>query len=344
VSIRVWPKKDHGPGGLLDLLRTASPVAPGALPDVIGLDDADLALAAREGLIQPVDDLLAAQTEADLFDFARRTARIDGKRMGMPWVADFDHTALSLSRFKVFPATWTDLISDSISFPFAIASGPDVSDAVLADYESLGGTIISEDSQPTLSIDPLTKLLIQYRDGRAAGVISAASADWTDAEAAWAVFRASPSAITAVRASDFLSVRAQEIDLDFARMPVIEGSPAPPIGRSWSLALVARDPRRQALAAGLIAHLTRPDNAVAWTQARRVLPASAGALQMWASLNGYTAFTLGELKRAVPPPSPAALDAVSPAFLTAVRDVLAGRATPQQAAAAAVRAVSGGGK
>ncbi|HJW82910.1 MAG TPA: hypothetical protein VJ754_01275, partial [Anaerolineae bacterium] len=64
ASLVVLPKKDRGPGGLLDLLRAASPVAPAALPDVILLSDADLAIAAREGLNQPLDSLLDASSEA----------------------------------------------------------------------------------------------------------------------------------------------------------------------------------------------------------------------------------------------------------------------------------------
>src|SRR3972149_1775549 len=54
VTLNVFAKKDKERGGLLDLLRAASPVAPAVLPDVILLSDADLAVAAREGLIQPL--------------------------------------------------------------------------------------------------------------------------------------------------------------------------------------------------------------------------------------------------------------------------------------------------
>src|SRR3990172_7029502 len=43
VTLNVFAKKDKERGGLLDLLRAASPVAPAVLPDVILLSDADLA-------------------------------------------------------------------------------------------------------------------------------------------------------------------------------------------------------------------------------------------------------------------------------------------------------------
>ena len=341
--VSVSPKKDRGPGGLLDLLRTASPVAPAALPDVILLGDADLAIAAREGLIQPLDTLLDLETEAGLFAFARNAARIDGKRMGMPLAADLNHLIFVPDRLAAPPADWTDLISGTLPFPFAFADGPNVSDFVLADYALLGGTTINAEGQPALTLDALTRLLTLYRDARAADVIAAEGLDWADPDAAWIAFRASDASLTVARASRYLAARAEGIALDFARVPSIDGRPAPPAGRSWSLAVVTRDPRRQALVAELIAHLSQSENAATWTQAEHVLPANASALTRWNLAGDYTAFARGELNRAVPPPSPAALEAVSPAFLTAIRDVLAGRATPQAAAATAVETVQRGG-
>ena len=342
ATLNVLPKKDHGPGGLLDLLRAASPVAPATLPDVILLTDADLAIAAREGLIQPLDGLLDAESEAGLFAFARSAARIDSKRMGLPLAADFDHLVFVPDRLEAPPADWMDLISGTLALPFAFVDGANVSDAVLEDYARLGGTIINEESQPALTLDALTQLLTLYGGARAAGVIAASNLDWADPDAAWAAFRASGASLTIARASRYLAARAEAIDLGFARLPSIDASRVPPIGRSWNLAVVTRDPRRQVLAAELIAHLSRAENAATWTQAAHVLPANASALTLWNSDHGYTAFARGELNRAVPPPSPAALEAVSPAYLTAIRDVLTDQSTPQAAAAAAVEAVARG--
>ncbi len=343
ATLSVLPKKDHGPGGLLDLLRAASPVAPAALPDVILLTDADLAIAAREGLVHPLDELLDAESEAGLFAFARNAARIDFKRMGLPLAADFNHLVFAPERLEAPPMDWADLISATLPFSFAFNDGANVSDAVLADYGALDGEIINDEGQPALTLDALTRLLTLYRDARAAGVISAASLDWPDSDAAWAAFRASGAPLTLARASRYLAARAAAADLGFGRAPAIDGQLLPPIGRSWNLALVARDPRRQALAIELMMHLSRAENAAAWTQAAHILPANASALTLWDSGDGYTAFARGELNRATSPPSPAALEAVSLAFLAAVRDVLAGRATPQAAAVTAVETIARGG-
>jgi ABC-type glycerol-3-phosphate transport system substrate-binding protein len=342
VLLSVASKKDGGPGGLLDLLRAASPIAPQALPDVIVLSDADLAVAAREGLIQPLDDLLDPVGESTLFAFARETARIDGRRMGLPLAADFNHLFSRPDRLKTPPVDWADLISGTITFPLSFADGSNVSDAVLSAYALLGGSIIDEEGQPALSLDALARLLTLYRNARLAAVLTTANLQSTDPDASWNAFLSSNTPLTVARASKFLAARADGIELDYARLPAIDGTPPSPIGRSWNLALVARDPRRQAAAAELMTHLTLDENAAAWTQAGHVLPAGAGALALWGQGDDYVAFAQGELRRALPPPSPAAIEAVSSAFMTAIRDVIGGRATPQAAAAAAVDAVARG--
>ena len=339
LTLSASPKKDRGSGGLLDLLRAARPVAPAVLPDLVLLSDADLAVAAREGLILPLDDVLDVASEAGLFGFARSAARIDGKCMGLPLAADFDHLVFARDRLDAPPADWDDLISEAVPIAFGFADDGQVSDAALAVYGRLNGTLINVEGQPALTLDALARLLDLYRDARAAGVIAVSSLNWSDADA-WDAFRSSDQALAIVRASRYLSARGEARDLGFARLPSIDGQPVAPIGRVWSLALVTRDPGRQALAVELMTHLSRSENAAAWTQAAHILPARAEALALWEAADEYVAFARGELNRAAPPPSPAALDAVSPAFLDAIRDVLAGRSTPQAAATTAVDAVA----
>lgn len=58
LQVQTIVKKSHGRGGLLDFLRTASVAAPFVLPDLVVLDEADLQVAARSGLLQPLDGLI----------------------------------------------------------------------------------------------------------------------------------------------------------------------------------------------------------------------------------------------------------------------------------------------
>ena len=343
ATLLVSAKKDRGSGGLLDLLRATSPVAPEALPDVILLSDADLAIAAREGLVQPLDDGVGLQAESRLFPFARSAAYIDGKRMGVPLAADFDHLVIDPDQLNARPLAWPEVISASVPYLFSFVEAGQVSDGVLADYAALGGAIINADGQPALSAEALTQLLRLYHDARTAGAILPGSLDWIDPDMAWAAFRKGESPMVRTRASRYLAALASDPNLDFAPSLSARERTVSPIGRSWNLAVITSEPRRKGLAVALIEHLTQPDRLAAWTQARGILPARLDALEEWNQPGSYVIFARGELSRASPPPSPAALEAISPAFLTAIRDVLTGRASPSAAAATAVEAVARGG-
>lgn len=340
ATIHITPKMERGRGGLLDLLRAASPVASSYLPDVIMLTDGDLAIAAREGLVQPLDALLDPATENDLFEFARSAARIDGIRIGVPLVVDFNHAVYGSTRFETAPLDWSALISDSIPLLFTFANGTSVSDSVMADYNWLGGTIITVEGQPTLDATILTRLLTSYQNAHNANVITLSSLNFASIDDVWNNARRSNFPLSIVRASQFIAARRDGLALSYARVPAMSNGFAPPIGRTWNLALVTRDPRRQELAVRLIEQLSDPENLAAWTQAQGVLPASLSAFDQWVSPDDYIAFVRGELNRAVEPPSPAAIEAISPAFLTAIRDVVNDRTTPALAATTAADTIA----
>ena len=341
VEIRVRAKKDRGPGGLLDLLRTAGPVAPQALPDLIVLSGEDLTAAARDGAVQPLDALLSPEADATAFSFARDAARFEGRRVGLPWIVDFRHAVYRPDQSEAPPADWTDIISSPLRFHFTFTEGNDVSDFVLADYLQLSGGLTNADGQPALQVQSLASLLTRYRDARNAGSIDAAALDWASDDAAWAAFQAG-DALTVAPASRFLAAQADAPNLRYARTPAVDGAPSAPLGRSWHIAVVTRDPRRQALAAELMAYLAQEDFLADWTQAQNVIPATTEALARWDRRDGYAAFARSELSRAISPPPAAAVDEISPRLLQAIRDVMLGRLTPLAAAQAAAEATASG--
>ncbi len=135
VPTHVEVKQDRGPGGLLDLLRTASPVAPSILPDIIALDSSDLETAARAGLIQPLDTLVPADVINDHFPFAHDLVTINGETFGLIYSADLEHLIAVGSDTP--PANWIELLSTKQRYVFAPYDGSkNVSDAVLVHYLS----------------------------------------------------------------------------------------------------------------------------------------------------------------------------------------------------------------
>jgi ABC-type glycerol-3-phosphate transport system substrate-binding protein len=336
---RVLIKNDHGPGGLFDLLKTASPVAPRSLPDLIALDAAELEPAARAGLLQPIGPQLPADLITDLFPFARELGTINQTLYGLVYRADLEHLAYNTRSMDTAPIRWREVLSSTKTYVFAVYdSSGYVSDALLAQYLALGGRLVTSDGQPALDQTALTALLQAYQQAQAAGVLAINLNALTGPEDVWTRFQNTNAALVNVRASQYMNITPRFSNAQFAALPAFD-RPIVPIGRGWVLALVAREPRRQAAARRLLQWLISPENNGALTQAEQVLPGRSAALSTWNQADPYTGFIREQLTLARAAPPASILNIVGPPLRKAVEDVLAGRATPAEAAQTAVAVV-----
>jgi ABC-type glycerol-3-phosphate transport system substrate-binding protein len=326
-------KQDRGPGGLLDLLRTASPVAPDVLPDIIALDNVDLETAARSGLIQPIGPLLPAELIDDLYPFARNLGSFNDELYGVVYSADLEHLATAST--TPLAQTWDELLKAQRRYFFPLGTSNAVSDAVLAHYLSAGGRLIDDAGNPTLDEIALRTLLQTYQDARDAGVLAVNFSELDSADKVWNMWRGFGTATVNLNATRYLSIETRLPDLQVGALPALV-QPSPSLGRGWAYAVVTKDARRQAAAAQLLQYLLSPQNNGEWTQAAGVLPGRAAALAQWDQAKSYTTFAGDLLARAQALPSASIRTVVGPILRKAIDDVLADRATPAEAARAAV--------
>jgi ABC-type glycerol-3-phosphate transport system substrate-binding protein len=342
--VQVLTKKANGGGGLLDLLRSASPVAPGILPDVIALDTTDLETAARAGLIQPIDDLISPELLNDLAPAARGLGTINGGLYGVVYSLDLGHLAYITRSIETVPLTWNEVLTSTQRYIFALhAPNNSVSDSVLAQYLAFGGTLLDSDRHPTLDADALTGLLDLYVQAQKEGVLPANVLDLNGPDDVWNSFVANKAALVNVSASRYLTAEQTLPDLSYAALPAIK-QPTPPLARGWALAIVTADPDRQLKAMRLIDWLLSADRNGAWSQAAHILPGRLSSLDTWNQSDPYTTFIRLQLQAALPAPSASTLNTLGPILRKAIDDVLSGRAAPADAAQAALAAVNGGSK
>ena len=336
VPTQLFIKNDHGPGGLFDLLKSASPVAPRILPDLIALDAAELEAAARGGLLQPIGAQLPADLIADLFPFAHELGTVNQALYGIVYRADLEHLAFNNRVMDTAPVRWTDILSPTRTYVFAVYDSTNyVSDAVLAQYLALGGRFVADDGQATLDQNTLARLLQLYQQAQINGVLAATLNSIDGTPEAWRTFQVTNAALVNVNAEFYMSLQPPPSNVQFAAQPALD-RPTVPIARGWVLALVTREPRRQAVALRLLQWLVSPENNGALTQAVRVLPGRSAALSTWDQADPYTGFIREQLTDAQAPPPTSVLNIVGPPLRKAIEDVLAGRATPIDAAQTAV--------
>lgn len=338
LKVDVVVKKAHGRGGLVDFMRTARDAAPSVLPDLVVLDAADLGSVARSDLVQPLDDLLASSASDDHFPFATSLGKAEGETMGAVVGVDMQHLAYRPTVFATPPVSWTQVISAPASFLFP-AGGVDglVNDATLIQYLGAGGSLTNAEGHPSLDEAVLTDVFSFYTRCITNTVIPATQIlTATHVDQVWEQFKDGEAGMTAVRARRYW-LEADDTMVAGA-IPTKDGRPVS-IARGWALAVVTDDPARQDVAMLLFDWLTAPEQNALWTQTASYLPATRSALDLWAVTEEERTVLHDLLEAAVPLPRPLVMEAVGPPMQEALEAVLNGRATPEEAAASAVRAL-----
>lgn len=343
--IRLNPilKARYGKGGLLDFLRTAQPVAPSILPDLVTLDVAELEQANGLGLLQPLDGLLPREITATLYTFARQIGQLDGRTLAIPWVADLDHVVYDRERVAQPPSTWVGVISQELSYAFPAGPLPapsaaglseDVQPIFIAQYLSAGGAFDPKTRRLILQEQPLARVLSFYRDANEAHLLPKNVLNIANPDDAWNVFRQENIALANVSARRYLANRDALPNTGFAPMPGW-ANPVMPVARGWALLITTADPARQRAAADFIVWLMAPERSGAAAQAAGWLPTSPAALATWGAAS-YFEFLDSQLTSAVGPPAGPEYPPIAARLQKAVAAVLKGAASPAEAVQAAV--------
>ena len=344
-KVRVTPvlKARYGKGGLLDFLRTAAPVAPSVLPDIVALDVVELEQAVSLGLAQPLDGVISQDITSTLYSFARQEVVFDGRAMATPLLADLEHVIYNRDRISQPPNTWTGVLAAKIPclFPLntpqapSLAGAPEgVPSSFLSQYIAAGATYNPETRQLALESEPLLRVLSFYRDASDAGLLPQNIGDGSDLDQIWNAYAQNNAVMADVSARRYLVNRESLASTSYAPAPGWS-EPAPPIGGGWVLAITTTDQVRQKAAADLIGWLMAPERAGPLAQAAGWLPTSPEALTIWGA-NPYYEFLDGQLTAALPHPVGPEYVQIAARFQKAIAAVLKGNMAPADAVQAAI--------
>lgn len=334
VKLQYTLKKPQGKGGLLDFLLTASSVAPTVLPDLILLEPYALRDAAKAGLLQPLDDLLTPALEEDLFPFALEAGRIDGRLQGIQFQTDALHLLYNTNKLQTPPLTWSDVLTRPQArylFP-AAGQGGLAGDSSLVHYLGTGVSLLDEFGQLTLSQEAMTAMLDFYAAGIQSGAVPTITLQLETTLQAWPIYLEAEVAMTEMLASHYLANRDTLRTTSYATIPGLT-APAPSVTRGWMIAIVTDDPYRREAAAHLLEWWLSPDNNTNWNLANGTLPVRRSAYQHLSEQDPYFQFLADLLENAQPYPLTPIYREVAAAWQIAIRAVLNGEQSPQEAAA-----------
>jgi ABC-type glycerol-3-phosphate transport system substrate-binding protein len=194
-------------------------------------------------------------------------------------------------------------------------------ETIAAQYLALGGSFADEQGVPVLSEEALAKALKLWDEGLKKGAISPLSLEVKDQGEVWRLYISGKVAMAGARASNFLASRVKLRQTAFAPLPS-----AAPIAWGWVVGVITQEPSKKGAAEELINHLLSPERNRRWALTANLLPVHREAYI--GGEDPYLLFLAGLLESAEPAPSSALLKVLE----EALRSVLEGKATPEEAA------------
>jgi len=329
LSVAVRIKAAAGSGGLRDSLATAAAAAPGALPDLVALDQSNLRAAAIKGLVYPLDALLPADAWSADYPFARAAAVIDDRHFGLPFAGDAIVLANTLVP-SAGPQRWEETYG--WTQPVFLPLGDSRSLFLFFGYYAAGGEPMLTMAGAALQSVPLEEELVWLNSMRESGVLSLRSLQIDSFEASFLAIENFGEC-----AATLYSVATASGDFFPGYLPTPSGEKFS-LATSWSWAVATPDPRRQTQAAELVAWLSAPQFLAEWTLVQGVIPPAAAVLDVWPA-GARKTLLAGILENAQAFPDDEISAFAGPVLAKAARRVLLEGMTAADAAEEAVRAL-----
>ncbi|MGC9360572.1 MAG: ABC transporter substrate-binding protein [Anaerolineae bacterium] len=335
----VQPKAIDGAGGIPALLTAMQPLLPEALPDAALVDTADIPALAEQGLLVPLDGILSDTLWDDLYPFARSAVQVGDSFYGFPLDAHLTAMFYNTGMLSEPPTDWDALLAVEGGYLAPMQAGDGTAfRLLLSHYAALGGAWRSSEGQPMLDATLAARVFRGYLELERNGIIPEGGLSLDSADACWAVYLTGEAAVCSATSYQFLRDRGRLRFTKYAEQASF-GGPAPAVTTSRAWVLVTDDPARQELAAQLIAQCAMPIRAADWLRASYQLPTSRAPLPLLIEDEEERAFWDQQLEAAIAAPAADLRDQLQPVLGRALKDVLDGATTPEQAAVTAALAL-----
>jgi len=327
VEVQLRRKLDSGVGGIMSTLRTASPVAPGALPDLTLLRREDMQAAAQSGLIYPLDGQTPPAVLDDLYRSAQTLGQIGSNLYGLPYLMDVHHMAYSSADAAV-PSRFEDILTQQISFALPAAQTGVMNNILLIQYLDAGGTLPANGLEDT-DVEALLTVLQFYEQATQQGLIDPAVLNYTSPADYRTSLTSGTLAAGGINSSLYLNLlEAADTALNFGPIPTASGALVGQVD-GWMWVMTTANADRQALAARFLSWMMDATRQSEYSQATNMIPSRRSALQAWPA-NAYISF-IHQLLNNPLPLAGSDSGTIARAMQNALVAVLAGEASAEAA-------------
>lgn len=335
IGIDFRLKRYHDAGGILSTLRTATEVAPGALPDLTLIRRAELVSAAQAGLIYPLEGFVSSAIIGDLFDPALALGQVDGRIYGLPYVLDVMLTTYRISDDRgenvTTLTTWAfdDVLSRETTLVFPAGPVTGVNNTFYLQYLDAGGTPPRSDGTMRLNEEALLTTLEFYEQAYALGIIDRQVLDYQSISDYQSALVLGEFDAAIVDSSTYLNLRHENQDFRPAPIPTESGQPISIID-GWMWVVTTGNADRQSLAARFLNWMMDTSSQREYAEAIRMLPSQRSALRGMEELVNLELMNEIIASTIIPPPESSG-GTLARAMQNALNTVLTGESTAAEA-------------
>lgn len=330
IQVETRLKKPQDIGGIMETLRTASAVAPGALPDLTLLRREDLLVAVQSGLIQPLDERAYAAHLSGFYTSALELGSVNGKLYGLAYALDTRHLAYyDPAGSDALQWRFEDILANNQPFVFAAGRNIGVNDVFLAQYVAAGGTAANGTLGP-MNTNALRDTFTFYEQAVATGLMSPALLDHTTPEEFTSGLADKSVSAAVITSTQYLTLRETQVDLLAAAIPTESGKSLTTLN-GWMWVMVTSNADRQAAATRWLNWMMAAERQGHFTQIVHLIPSQRDAvLRRWEPAP-YSEFINSLLDNAIIPISASTSSGAVRAMQNALAAVLQGQSTAQEA-------------
>jgi ABC-type glycerol-3-phosphate transport system substrate-binding protein len=325
INVEIRLKQAQDVGGIIETLRTASVVAPDALPDLTLIQREDLVAAVQADLVQPLEGHISSAIIGNLHRAVLALGQVDDELYGLPYALEVQHLAYH-------PVTnneswrFEEMLLRESPFVFPANRVNGVNDVFLVQYLAAGGALLDGG---IINADALRDTLAFYEQAVAAGIVDPVVLDYSAPANYRRELASGTISAAVVTSSVYLEMLAEGQMLDYGLIPTSNGQPATVLnGWMWVVTTPAAD--RQTPAVAFLDWMLDAERQGEYDEAVYLLPSQRSALRRWIN-PAYARFVERLLDNATLPLADNETGSTARALQNGLTSVLLGARTADEA-------------
>jgi len=283
VEVNLRLKRVGTVGGIMSTMRTASSVAPDALPNLTLIRRQDLVTAQQNGLLESMEEHIASALQNDLRNVIA-LGQVENELYGLPYMLDLQHIIYRPQNDRSYESwAFSDVLAREEPFVFPAGRNAGLNHVLLLQYLSVGGRFSNEGTLQ-LEEEALLALLDFYQQANDAGIIDGFALNYNSPQDYLDAFISNQINVGVFSSATYLELSEDNRNLEIAPIPTADGQAASILG-GWVWVLVRTSLEEQTLAIRFLNWMLDTNRQFGYANAIDMIPSLSSAFALSVEAN-----------------------------------------------------------